>query len=214
MVITRKFRASATDTHQFVNSMVWHLSCDGASFWASKFMEELAAISFDREEITVIKALRDFVGAGGYGNSFEQLGHRKLTTAQQLYVLKPLKPAKSRANVQELHVSFNKPVVLLRTMDDVSLLPDGCYGLPSIPNFPLVDAIIQPDIAIQFTVSPGVHKGAASMLPELQKHLREKDPKKQKMIFVVPLENIASFRYQSDLPGIMQYVTVLHLGRV
>jgi hypothetical protein len=55
-----------------------------------------------------------------------------------------------------------KKVVALRSIDDIGVLPAGSYGLPQDPNFPLVDAIVQPDLLLQMIISEKKHKGAVA----------------------------------------------------
>jgi hypothetical protein len=80
-------------------------------------------------------------------------------------------------------------------------------GLSIFENYPLVDAVVQPNILIQITVSPNSHKGAVHMLEEIRGKLKEKDKSKHKMIFVVPQRNVKTFKFQEDLQDISQFST-------
>ena len=105
-----------------------------------------------------------------------------------------------------LFVNFNLPVACIRSIDDMKSLKAGYYGLPVFDNFPLVDAIIQPNILVQYATSPEDHKGAVNKLESIRNNLLEKDPTKHMMIFVIPIENIETFKFQTDL-DILQFVT-------
>jgi hypothetical protein len=151
------------------------------------------------------------VGNSGIGNSFECLGHRKLTTCKNAFNLSPLVPKSARDvvnNYPNIKMNFNFPIERMRTFGDVAELHDKHYGLPIVSNFPLVDAVIQPHTLIQFTIARNYHKGAVELLPDLRSKLREKDQTKHIMIFVVPEENMNSFKYQKDLKDIKQYIMI------
>jgi hypothetical protein len=72
-------------------------------------------------------------------------------------------------------------------------------------NFPVVDAVIQPDTLVQFTTAPEQHEGSLLQLSDIRAHLRA-SPKDHRIIFVVPPENIKTFRYHPKLAGIRQLV--------
>mmetsp|Transcript_27623 Transcript_27623/g.46716 ORF Transcript_27623/g.46716 Transcript_27623/m.46716 type:complete len:82 (-) Transcript_27623:259-504(-) len=56
------------------------------------------------------------------------------------------------------------------------------------------------------TFSEKRHKGAVNSLEEIRAGLSGKDPSKHMKVFVVPEENITSFKYQEDLSDIPQFV--------
>jgi hypothetical protein len=95
--------------------------------------------------------------------------------------------------------------MLIRNVDDIEHLPVGHYGLPIFGNFPLIDAVIQPDTLIQFTVSLN-HKGAVDRLDEIRTKLSAPQ-NKHRIIFVIPASNIDFFKYQTNLSTIKQYMT-------
>ena len=60
-----------------------------------------------------------------------------------------------------------KRKVFIRKIEDIRLLtPYEDYGIPVIPNFPLIDAVIGPKLFLQMTVSYS-HEGAVSKLPDI-----------------------------------------------
>jgi hypothetical protein len=98
-------------------------------------------------------------------------------------------------------MNFNKPVLHLRNIDDIGFLLPGKYGLPITSNFPLVDAIIQPNMLLQMTVSAQKHRGAdMGKLSAIRDQLMEKD------VSVVPRKSLKTFQYQEDLDDISQYL--------
>jgi hypothetical protein len=46
-----------------------------------------------------------------------------------------------------------KRVVRIRTVSDIELLEDGDYGLPTVSNFPFVDAVMKPHYLFQDTLA-------------------------------------------------------------
>ena len=50
-------------------------------------------------------------------------------------------------------MNFRLPKVLIRCVNDIETLADNCYGISIFGNFMLVDAIIKPNIMLQFTVA-------------------------------------------------------------
>ena len=86
-------------------------------------------------------------------------------------------------------------------MQDILNLTPGEYGLPYASNFALVDAIIQPNILLQFTVAKK-HRAATHSLSELRKCLKGKN-NEHMMIFIV--EDVAKFCKQDGLDDIKQF---------
>jgi hypothetical protein len=73
------------------------------------------------------------------------------------------------------------------------------------PNFPFIDAIIQPDTLIQFTVLPIKHKDSSKNLPGIRAQLHA-PPDQHRLIFVIPRENIKTFRFHANLKEIRQFL--------
>ena len=86
------------------------------------------------------------------------------------------------------------PRVLIRTVDDIESLLDDQYGLPLFCNFALVDAVIQPNVLLQFTI--GKTHGKASdeeKYAELRSKLRGA-PSTHTLIFVLYPDNLEDFQ--------------------
>ena len=142
------------------------------------------------------------------GILFEAVGHRKLLKSTVPFLLKPLLSASLSSTKPAFEsAQFNLSVVHIKTVDDIANIPNGTYGVPLTNTFPVADSIIQPDTLIQFTISPEKHKGSLEQLTEIRKCLRAL-PKGHRIIFVVPPENINTFRYHPKLSGIRQFVCV------
>jgi hypothetical protein len=208
-----------------VNSMMRHYMRLGSSgavkVWASKFMAFLAADIVETRSDDISKELQKLFGRSGMGNMFELMGHRKLVQSSQPFSLKRLFPPsftnrssskKTNSTLPRVHPPlfesawFNLPMVRFNHISEISSIPDGTYGIPLNAAFPVADAIIQPDTILQFTISPKDHKGSLASLADLRAQLHEKEQTKHRIIFVIPKENFESFRYQSDLKDIRQFV--------
>jgi len=198
-------RRSADSSLSTVNSMMWHMQADGSKNWASKVMQMLAGEICEGREMAIATALEQMVGKSGMGNAFECLGHRKLTQSTVLFLLKPLLENLQDEKPDFEWANFSLPIVAFRRVDEIANLPVGTYGLPMIPNFPISDAILQPDTLLQFTTSLK-HRGSIENLNLQRAELAEKNRAKHKFVFVVPKENVRAFRYQAGLGDIRQFV--------
>lgn len=205
-IITEQLNKSGLEDHNVVNSLMIHQQ-DGEALWASKFMEILGSIILDKKETTMYNAIKNLIGNSGFGQVFENIAHMKLTSSKASYSVKPLHKKGAR-NVSSDPIQFQFPstVVRLRSVDDVHNLRNDTYGLPVTSNFPLVDAIVQPNILLQMTVSEERHKGAVDQLPRLREQLSEQDQTKHRMIFVVPQKNLQKFKHQENLSNIPQFI--------
>ncbi len=190
-----------------VNSMMRHRLVNRTTIWASRFMEFLAAAIADDKASNVSGALKQIISAAGMGCLFEALGHRKLLSSTTDFLLKPLQQSMPLDRPMFESAKFKLDVVRFKTIAEIGNLCIGTYGLPMNNNFPLIDAVIQPDTFIQFTVSL-THKGAVDNLEAMRALLKEKDRSKHRIIFVVPQENALKFKFQSNLCAIRQFVCI------
>ena len=194
-------------TRATVNSMMWHMQPDSTKAWASKFMEWLAATIVDERAADLVDELESIIGKSGVGNLFEAIGHRKLLKSTVPFLLKPLSESMSPTKPAFCKSVFNLPVARLKTVDEIQRLPIATYGLPMSSNFPTLDAIIQPDTLLQFTISPEQHDGKVGQLSKIRAQLRA--PKDDhRIIFIIPAKNIETFRYHTHLKDIRQLVCV------
>ena len=196
--LTGEFDANSANPST-LNSMLQHLLPNGEKIWASKFMELLAGAIFEDRSNDIAEELRRIIRSSGEGNLFESLGHRKLLKSLVPFTLKPLLNPLPNDKPAFPSAQFNLSAVLFNTIAEITHLPDGTYGLPVTGNFPLVDAIVQPNMMIQFTISPTGHTGSVKNLPDICAGLHEKDLTKVKFVFVIPKDNVASFRGEEGL---------------
>ena len=191
-----------------VDSMMRHMLPTGSMTWASKFMEWLAAAIVDDRTAGIVEELEEVIGKAGLRILlFESVGYRKLFRITVPFLLKPLSASLSSSKPAFESAQFNLSVVSFKTVDDIAKLPNGTYGVPLTNTFPVGDVIIQPDTIVQFTISPEKHKGSLEQLTEIRKRLRAL-PKDHRIIFVIPPENINTFRYHPTLADIRQFVCV------
>ena len=204
--ICQEFKKSSDEDYNILNSMMRHREANGDAMWASKFMEVLAIEIYEKRETSMYAEIEKLVGPSGVGNLFESISHAQLSTSKTGFNLIPLH-RKGARGVSRVPVSFTFPehVARLRNVEDISHLSNQSYGLPVTPNFPLVDAIVQPAVLLQMTVSEERHKGAVNRLGDIRGCLQG-NPAEHKMVFVVPKKNIKSFKYQEDLSDIPQFV--------
>jgi hypothetical protein len=205
--ISAEMGKSPDQRYLVVNSLFRHRDGIGNSVWASKFMEFLASVIFDKKELSMHEEIKRIAGESGLGIMFENIAHSQLTCSDMDFDVKPLHKRNSKNVIRDaILMNFHIPVLHLRNIDDIGILLPEKYGLPITSNFPLVDAIIQPNILFQMTVSAENHKGTVDKLPAIRDQLLEKDPSKHMMIFVVPQRNLKTFKYQEDLDDILQYL--------
>lgn len=127
--------------------------------FASKFMQLLAAEIYESRTGHIVKVLEAIFGRSDLGNAFESTGHCKLVQSTQLFMLKPLISSSSDEHIPAIEEALlNRAVVRFKSIEDISELGDGTYRMPLDINFPVVDAILQPDTLLLFTVSPIRHK--------------------------------------------------------
>jgi hypothetical protein len=158
----------------------------------------LAQHILDQRESSLKEALRSVVTASGIGYCFEYLGHKEMLRGSHSFKVY----GKGQGNAG---FEWNLPQLRLqkfRRLEDIKGLKRGSYGIPYRSNFPLIDAVVQPDILINFTIAK-LHKGASSELETLRGYLIEKDRNKQKFIWMV--EDAEKFSKQDDLGDIKQY---------
>lgn len=179
-------------------SLFWVINSNQGPGFSSTFLKLVAGVLSEKMEASLWEALTRLVGGSGKGLFFEAVGHMKLTQTDKEYTSRILKKGGRKTFTRK----FNFPKVLIRCVDDILGLSDNCYGIPLFGNFMLVDAIIKPNIMLQFTVAvthgclEDVDKWASirSSLGGIRKN--------DKLIFVIPASNLGCFTYRgvpSDL---------------
>ena len=203
--ISEKLSQRPTDSQTTVNSMMWHMIPGGSKIWASKFMEFLAGEILESRTTDVLDELKRIVGSSGIGFLFEAIGHRKLLMSTSSFLLKPLFKSLPNEQPEFPVLKFNGSVIRFKMIEEIGNLPDSAYGLPFTDQFPIADAIIQPDTLIQFTTSPKKHKGSLTNLTDVRAQLRAPF-NEHRLIFVIPKENLDTFVYHTELKDIRQFI--------
>jgi len=174
-------------------SLFWVVnSSTGNSGFSSTFLKLVAGRMKEKMEASLWNQLSALVGGSGEGLWFEAVGHVKLTQTDKVFTARPLKKGRKKT----LEMKFNLPKVLIRSVNDIATLPTHRYGLPVFGNFMLVDAIVKPNIMLQFTVGESHgHANDIGKWGDIRQHLgglRKND----KLIFVIPASNFGKFTCQ------------------
>jgi hypothetical protein len=188
-----------TDSSLFKHYLVDEKCFKKMECFVSTSLFFIAAALQERCDETIMSSLKKLFGASGIGNAFEMVAHKNLLASNEIHLC-----LDAKGNVVELSLG-GRTKVLVRTIADLSQLKDGEYGFPTICNFPLVDAVLPPDIALNMTVG-NYHKGAALRLPEITGAMRI-DANQFKIVFVVPQEGIRDFQFPKDLGDAQMFLT-------
>ena len=181
-----------------VKALMWHTDNCEEFFYASRFMALLAQHILSQHESSLKEALKAIVGASGIGFCFEYLGHKEMLRCGHRFEVK----GKGQGNSGFVWDCPKPRLQKFRRAEDIPTLKVGSYGLPYRSNFPLIDAVIQPDTLINFTIAK-FHKGANVEVENLRGCLLEKDRKKHKFIWMV--EDAENFPKQDGLGDIKQF---------
>ena len=156
----------------------------------------------------IINKLKSVVGSSDGGFGFEYAVHLNILGSIHPFVCIKLQADNLEARMQTATMQLQqKRKVLIRTVADIANLVDGDYGLPTIPNFPFVDAVIPPNMVLQMAAS-SKHLGAVDKRYDIAEMLGI-DATDLIMIFVVPEDLMAGFRYVDNLCDVtLQYVTL------
>jgi len=174
-------------------SLFWVVnSRDGQSGFSSTFLKFVAGQMKKHMETSLWNELARLVGGTGQGLWFEACGHMKLTQTNKNYQAKILK----KNGKKKFNINFSTfPKVLIRCVADIATLDNDFYGLPIFGNFMLVDAIIKPNILLQFTVGESHgHVDDIDKWANIRGNLGG-SRKNDKLIFVIPASNFAKFSY-------------------
>lgn len=190
------------------NSMFRHRTAYDDKIWASPFMKGLAAAVESDSDDFMASEFRGILGSSGYGSFFESVGHLEMIRCKTEHNLYPLLPSRSSGSKDIVKFSaYQMQTAAIKKIADITELSHGTFGLPLYNHYPLVDAIIQPDTLIQFTVAATDYKGSIYQLEGIRSQLRDKNAANHRMIFVVSRDNCRTFKYQKDLHAIRQYIT-------
>ncbi len=193
-----------------INSLMRHRTGRDVPIWATKFMEILSGVILDEKVLAIHTALENLIGPSGMGVAFESVGHKKISTCTAKYPLQSLhKPHQRKTKwPKEMSMRFNYPIQLIRTVEDLSHLPENTYALPIHGYFTLADFIVKTrkvTVIGNFTIADS-HGGTLEQLNNILQQLNPKTNHRVIMLWVVKRENLDAFKWVSGLESIDQYV--------
>jgi hypothetical protein len=191
--------STSTDSSFFKEFVVSQNYSHAREQYSSFFLGLVAATLQETCESNVIDSLRNLFGRSGMGNAFEFTAHAAFSSIQHVWCMKPT------GDIEELHLGM-RSVKQLRNVNDIENLTKDDYGLPTICNFPLIDAVLPPYTGLQMTTSTS-HQVSAKSLPSILEQLNIVSGQFQ-VVFVVPDDILASFSFPSDLGNVKMFVTV------
>jgi len=188
-----------TDSSLFKHYLVDEKCVKKMDCFVSTSLFFIAAALDERFGEAIMSSLKKLFGASGIGNAFEMTAHKNRLASNELHFC-----FKEDGKIVELPLG-GRPKVLVRTIADLSQLKVGEYGFPTICNFPLVDAVLPPDIALNMTIGNS-HKGAALKLAQITQAMGI-NTNQLKLVFIVPQDVIGSFQFPRDLGDAQLFLT-------
>jgi hypothetical protein len=171
----------------------------GDEQYSSFFLALVAGKLQETCDNSLMDNLRSLFGASGMGNAFEYTAHAAFATIESVWCLK------STGEIEELQLG-KRTVKRIRNISDIENLREDDYGLPTICNFPLVDAVLLPNTGLQMTTSAS-HGVSAESLSSILAKLNIECGQFQ-VVFVVPANQLPNFRFPSGLKDVKMFVTV------
>ena len=191
---------SNTDSSLFREYVVSKGYSNRREQFASVFLGLVADKLKESVQADVMNTLKHLFGASGMGNAFEFTAHMLLAQAKE-----PQWCLKSTGEYEQLVLGFKRRV-LIRNVKDIQNLQANDYGLPTICNFPIIDAVLPPAMGLQMTTSH-THTGSITRLPEILGALKIA-AQDFTVVFVVPEDVLPGFSFPSNLGAVKMYVTV------
>ncbi|KAJ1403323.1 hypothetical protein B484DRAFT_424314 [Ochromonadaceae sp. CCMP2298] len=170
--------------------------------FASSFLRLVAGALDSKNDASLRDALKRIVESSGLGYAHEYLSHAAFLAGDPATITFGLNTA--RAIVQLPAGLYGRAVTLVRNIPDLKNLPGTTYGLPTISNFPAVDAIVSL-ILLQMTISDK-HGGAVDKLPDIATSLGVAVADLILIFVVESVEKAWAFKFPV-LPGIRMLVT-------
>ena len=193
---------SNTDSSLFREYVVFRDYSSRREQFASVFLGLVADKLKQSADSDVMMTAKRLFGASGMGNAFEFTAHELLLKLQAA----PHWCYKSTGEYVQLPLG-NRRKVLIRGVGDISSLRDDAYGLPTICNFPIIDAVLPPAMGLQMTTSH-THAGSIERLPEILGALKITAAEDFTVVFVVPEGILPGFTFPSNLGAVKMYVTI------
>lgn len=201
----------STDIRSY-SSMTVHRDSGGMPRWASDFMRSLVGHLCESNKAIFWETAMERLGANesAEGVLFESRCHNIIIHLRPLLRLRNGDCARMGLPQDMNHIRFvdlaplltpsatSAPVFHISDTSCVVQVPLGSYGWPAKCNFPVIDAVIQPSIVLQFTVSK-THGVNTDRLREIRAGLQEQDTSKHMLIFVVPATMLKSFKIPTNV---------------
>ena len=167
--------------------------------YSSRFLELVAGALSLRYKADIDGQLTTLLGRSGIGSMFEETAHwRLLNSTGCHYCLRV-------SDRQIVPLPFgDRNVAMFHNVADVRNIPASVYALPSVCNFPILDAILPPCYGLQMTIAKD-HKVSTSKLADIVSGMGLAANTELHIIFVVP--DIHNFTTPTNLPGVKLYIT-------
>jgi hypothetical protein len=171
--------------------------------FASAFLRLVAGALDSKNDASLRDALKNIVGSSGLGYAHEYLSHAAFLAGDPATTTFGLNTA--RTVVQLPAGLYGRQVTLVRNIADLKNLQGrSTYGLPTISNFPAVDAVVSRSL-LQMTISDK-HGGAVDKLPDIAAALGVAVADLLLIFVVESVEKAWSFKFP-ELPEIRMIVT-------
>ena len=171
--------------------------------FATVFLRLVAGALDSKNDASLRDALKRIVGSSGLGYAHEYLSHAAFLARNPATITFGLNTA--RAIVQLPAGLHGRTVTLVRNIPDLeNLRGHTTYGLPTISNFPAVDAVVFPNL-LQMTISDK-HGGAVDKLPDIAAALGVAVADLLLIFVVESVEKAWTFKFPA-LEGIHMLVT-------
>jgi len=189
-----------TDSSVFMEYIVSQNYSAYEEQYSSVFLGHLSEKLQKSFEGSILSRLHELFGASGMGNAFEYISHAQLVETDEMHWC-----LSSSGDCCQLALG-NRRKKLIRNIGDIGNIHDGDYGLPTICNFPILDAILPPNIGLQMTIGSS-HRGSVRRLPEILAMLNL-SAADFTIVFIVPEDVLAHFNFPRNLGEVNLYVTV------
>lgn len=183
--------------------------------WASGFMKSLGAAILEESSESGLTQLQNILSKSNsaFGAVFERCAHQKIFESLRARRKLPIQRLQENQCVAGGHLSqVVSRKVIIRSVEDISKLSVGDYGILDIPDFPLVGAIIKPNIILHMYAGDGPDHNSENLMETLQKIQKMLGGRcaDHMMVFVINSEN-QQFRLQGDLLAVQQYALFLDM---
>lgn len=164
---------------------------------ATRFMRHLAGRICDTSKQDALSRLRGAIGHSGICYLHEHDAHQfrlRHLGKEHGITLWSLRGKRKKALCLPI-----KRVVRIRNVSDIEHLEEGDYGLPTVSNFPFLDAVMKPHYLFQDTVSQDRHTSVAK-IPEILEVLKIEatDTAQIDLIYTLGTDNFDNFKMNDN----------------